>query len=150
MKKLNQKPLLVLAVSLSICAHAFSQSPEPDRHYGRATVNVERGVKIELGNRTTGRITVQGWDRDVIEARAVSPRGDEVVVLRPAEGMTNKRLFIKADYADLENPESRTNRVDSPPQIDGRAVKVHLEISVPRYTEIELIEVWRSDVEVSD
>ncbi|HET6892010.1 MAG TPA: hypothetical protein VFH31_12985, partial [Pyrinomonadaceae bacterium] len=45
-----------------------------ERNYGRTRINAERGLKITLGNRTTGRITVNGWDRDVIEAHAVSER----------------------------------------------------------------------------
>lgn len=136
------------ALLLACSAPAVSQeSREFERHYARASLNVERGVRITLGNRTTGRITVNGWDHDVIEAHAVSPRGDEVVIVRRSGIQGNERLFLKADYADLDH--APTLRLQDPPTIEGKSVKVHLELNVPRYTLIELIEVWRSDVDIT-
>ncbi|MGH9966414.1 MAG: DUF4097 family beta strand repeat-containing protein [Pyrinomonadaceae bacterium] len=121
----------------------------PERQYGRVRINAERGVRVTLGNRTTGRITVNGWDRDVIEAHAVSERGDEVVIAIRPEDPTIKSLFLKADYADLDQPSAPTSRLPNPPLLEGRSFKVHLEVNLPRYTEIELIRVWRSDVQVT-
>ena len=120
-----------------------------ERHYRRVSINVSRGIKVSFDNRTTGRITVKGWDRDVIEARALSTRGDEVVIVGTFEEPSGKRIYLKADYADLDQPDAPTNLVDEPPQIEGSNLKVHLEVNIPRYAEIGLIEVWRSDVEVS-
>ena len=57
-----------------------STPPTTQRLLGRALTAVPRTVRIELGNRSTGRITVQGWDRDEVEARALSSRGEEVVI----------------------------------------------------------------------
>ncbi len=120
-----------------------------ERYLGRVSINVARGVKVFFDNRTTGRITVKGWDRDVIEARALSTRGDEVVVVKTSEESSGKRISLKADYADRDQPDAPTNPLDEPPQSEGSNLQVHLEVSVPRHTEIGLIEVWRSDVEVS-
>ena len=123
-----------------------------DRHYGRARINVERGIKITLGNRTTGRITVNGWDRDVIEAHALSERGDEVVIARFTDDSAGKKLFLKADYADLNKPVAPTTPLMSPPEnskgLKG-LLKVHFEVNVPRYVEIDLIRVWYSDVQIT-
>lgn len=121
-----------------------------ERQYGRFSVGVEGGVRISVGNRTTGRITINGWDRNVIEARAVSTRGDEVVIVNRSEESGIKKFFFKADFADLDQPAAPNARLDSPPEVDGKSVKVHLELNVPRRTEIELIEVWSSDVAISD
>lgn len=120
-----------------------------ERHHGQMKIRVQRGVTIELGNRTTGRITVTGWDRDEIEARALSERGDEVVLFDRLDQSGAQRLFVKADYANVERPAAATDPVADPPQSSGEYLKVHLEISVPRYTQIELIRVWRSDVQVN-
>lgn len=120
-----------------------------ERYLGRVSINVPRGVKVFFDNRTTGRITVKGWDRDVIEARALSTRGEEVVVVKTVEESSGKMISLKADYADRDQPATPTNPIYDPPQIEGSNLKVHLEVNVPRYTEIGVIEVWRSDVEVS-
>ncbi|MEK6283932.1 MAG: hypothetical protein AABN95_26575 [Acidobacteriota bacterium] len=130
-------------------ARGFQGGEEKERHHGRVSINVSRGVKIAFGNRTSGRITVKGWDRDVVEAHAVSTRGEEVVIVKTDEESSEKRLLIKADYADLDQPGAPTSRVNDPPQSDGRSLKIHLEVNVPRYAEIGLIRVWRSDLEVS-
>jgi Toastrack DUF4097 len=120
-----------------------------ERHYGRARINAERGIKITLGNRTTGRITVNGWDRDVIEAHAVSERGDEVVIAQFTDGSAGKKLFLKADYADLNKPAAPTTPLLSPPATGQGLLKVHFEVNVPRYIEIDLIRVWYSDVQIT-
>lgn len=120
---------------------------DSERHYGRARINAERGLKITLGNRTTGRITVNGWDRDVIEAHAVSERGDEVVIARLSD--EGKKLFLKADYADVNQPTAPTTPVGSPPESAKGLLKVHFEVNVPRYVEIDLIRVWYSDVQIT-
>ena len=68
-------------------------------------------MRVILANRTTGRITVNGWDRDVIEAHAVSERGEEVVLVARKQDRRDNRLFLKADYADLDQPADPTNRL---------------------------------------
>lgn len=120
-----------------------------DRHYGRVRINARSGIKITLGNRTTGRITVNGWDRDVIEARAVSERGDEVVIAQFTDDSAGKKLFLKADYADLNKPVAPTTPLMSPPETSKGLLKVNFEVNVPRYVEIDLIRVWYSDVQIT-
>jgi hypothetical protein len=154
MKLLALKLAVVIAtvVMLSIIPVASEEvAGDQDfaRHYGRISFDVARGVKIALGNRTTGRITVNAWDKDVIEAHAISSRGDEVVVIGRSEISGSQRFLIKADYADLDQPGTPTSRVSDPPTVDGSNLQVHLELNVPRYTEIDLIEVWRSNVDVT-
>jgi len=101
-KFLNSNLITVLLISLALAAPAevFSQQfrgvriiapsfeprnrPAEDdivRAFGQVSLNVAKGVHVTLGNRSTGRITVTGWDRDVISARAVSERGQEAMII---------------------------------------------------------------------
>lgn len=126
----------------------FESSSRSGRAFGEVLLNVSRGVQVELGNRSTGRITVTGWDRDVISARAVSQRGDETLIVNQENGIG--RVFLKADYADLESSD-RTSRVNNPPTgDDGRSLQIHLEISLPSYAAIDLIRVSRSNVQITN
>ncbi|MCI0392848.1 MAG: DUF4097 domain-containing protein [Acidobacteria bacterium] len=69
---------------------------------GIVSVKFERGGKISVGNRTTGPIVVVGWDRDFIEASAVSDRGVEAVRVRVDPDPSGARVFLKADYAESD------------------------------------------------
>ncbi len=150
--------LILLALLEPVLAQApippqAPEHPQPpqtrERKFGRAVVAVERPVRLAVDNRTTGRIKVNGWDRDEVEARAISERGEEVVILAINETEKGKLLYFKADYADLDNGTDPSARVlDHPPSFGFRTLQVHLEVNVPRYAEIEQITVIRSDVEV--
>ena len=158
-----------------------------DSRTGIVSVKLERGGKVTLGNRTIGRITVIGWDRDIIEAKSTSERGVEAVRFRIDEESSGKKVWLKADYADNEELAARTSGpalsppiaspspeptvtpkpVITPGQIptiplspaspgpvkpamfDSLPNVVHLEVKLPRYAEIDVIEVNRSDVEVT-
>jgi len=120
-----------------------------NRQLGRGSVGVARGVRLRVDNRTSGRITVHGWDRDVIEAHAFSERGEEVVISAQSEDDGPKVVFMRADYANLGGSEMPTQILDAPPVGKDGPIQVHLEVNVPRYTELELIKVIRSDVEVA-
>jgi hypothetical protein len=78
---------------------------------GIVSVKYERGARISLGNRTTGPIVLVGWDRDSIEASAVSDRGAEAVLVRIDPDLSGARISLKADYDDSEE-----NRVASGPR----------------------------------
>ncbi|HUE84058.1 MAG TPA: DUF4097 family beta strand repeat-containing protein [Pyrinomonadaceae bacterium] len=152
---LGKSILMLLALMEPVLAQAPIPPlvPEPpqtrERRFGRAEVAVERPLRIAVDNRTTGRIKVTGWDRDEVEARAISDRGEEVVILSVNETGAGKLLYLKADYADLETPGAPAARVlDHPPSFGFRTLQVHLEVNVPRYVELEQIRVIRSDVEV--
>lgn len=125
------------------------EAQDKERHHGRVNIPVNRGVRLEVDNRTTGRITLQGWDKDVIEARAVSTRGDEVLIVLQQDTPSGKLVALKADYANFDDPSHITGAVNDAPQVEGSSLQVHLEVNVPRYVEIALIEVWRSDVQVT-
>lgn len=119
-----------------------------ERRFGKVTLPVTRGVQLSVDNRSIGRITVHGWDRDDVEARATSERGDEVVILAQSGGEGPLRLFIKADYADLGTADPTAHELEDAPVNSEGIILVHLEVKAPRYTEIEVIRVIRSDVEV--
>jgi hypothetical protein len=117
------------------------------RLLGKASTAVPKTVQIELGNRSTGRITVQGWDRDEVEAHAFSSRGEEVVIFARGDELT-RRIFLKADYANKSGTGDPTDILDSPPIENDEVVQIHLEVSVPRSAQLERIRVIRSNVQV--
>ena len=145
---------------------------------------------MALGNRTTGRIAVTGWDRDYIEAVATSARGAEYVLADSESGPSGQRVTLKADYLSQPWPDPTPLQAPptSPPQPkpptqsqpvpppggdetrererrrpdafelrdfgrlfrrDAAPDEVHLEVRLPRYAEIELIAVNRSEVEIT-
>jgi len=160
---------------------------------GVVTVKYERGVKISVGNRTTGPIVVVGWDRDYIEASAISDRGAEAVRVKVDSDLSGAGILLKADYAESEenrvglrprlrllerrrafglrdpeggHPETQppakedvpsaptpiipapsvSQGPDLPPMFYSRSGEIFLEVKVPRYAEIEMITVNRSEV----
>ncbi len=155
--------LLIALGSLCVVPAPVAQTPQTslvgpldrtviaERQFGRASFVVARGLTIEVGNRSVGPIIINGWSQDVIAAHAMSARGDEVVIVHASETAAGKKLFLKADYADLAMPTAPTTRaVETPPFADNRPLEIQLEIKVPRYAEIERITVIRSKVEISD
>lgn len=157
----------------------------------RVRVRLTRGGRVALGNRTTGRIVVTGWDRDYVEAVATSTRGAEYVRADSEAGPSGQRVTLKADYLTQSWPEvppvhappaSPTQPTPTPSpggdvikEREGRRVErerrrgeerawprfwpfgrpdsvpdeVHLEVKLPRYADIELITVNRSEVEIT-
>lgn len=65
---------------------------------GRAKIKFDPAYSVQVDNRSTGRITVIGWDKDFIEATATSERGDEMVVVRSYDDKGTPVLYLKADY----------------------------------------------------
>lgn len=181
--------LAVLAAAACHAAALAQDAPAVERDEQSRTVRVplERGGKVELGNRTTGRIVVHGWDKDYIEAVATSERGTEYVRASSERDSSGQRVFLKADYlthsmppipqpvqtpqpaqskqAPQPAPGSPPNAPDTKPPTPPASDKeqkpfqllfdfprgeVHLEVKLPRYAEIEVINVNRSEVEVTD
>jgi hypothetical protein len=143
---------------------------------GVVSIKIGRVAKINVGNRTTGPIVVIGWDRDFIEATATSDRGTEGVRVKVDSDTSGTRVALKADYAEsvglrhgveIERPAPPESlppvKADIPDRptppitfFDGRGLnlrfrpgEIFLEVKVPRHTELELIEVVRSNVIVS-
>ncbi|MDT4953255.1 MAG: hypothetical protein QOJ02_1393 [Acidobacteriota bacterium] len=124
MNKRDYKFLLILLVMAS-CLIAFAlttasaqQATEAQKDVqldkrieldqpGLVKVKFEKGGKVAVDNRTTGRITVVGWDRDFIEATATSERGSEAVRVEITDDSLGRRVFLKADYADFGEEEAR-------------------------------------------
>jgi hypothetical protein len=70
-------------------------------------VALERGAAVAIENRTTGRISITGWDKDYIEAVATSARGLESVRVNVSADGPQKRVWLKADYFDSDEVEGR-------------------------------------------
>lgn len=81
---------------------------------GRVSIKVERGQggRVTVDNRTTGRITVIGWDQDTVEATATSERGVEAVRVAMKDS-PSKIISLKADY--LKRPEDDQPRPEATP-----------------------------------
>jgi phage baseplate assembly protein gpV len=114
MNKRGSKVLLIVLV-MAGCLLAFAlttalaqESKEKNITLDQArrfSLKFERGDKITVDNRTTGRITIIGWDSNFIEATATSERGVEVVNVEVNNDASGRRIFLKADYADLGDGE---------------------------------------------
>jgi hypothetical protein len=103
-----------------------------------------------VDNRTTGSIKVNGWDRDAISVRAVSERGEEVVILERKTAGRDNQVFLKADYADLENTDRTARVLDLPPLGADGPIQIQLEVSLPRKASISVIRVMRSNLVVEN
>lgn len=90
--------LAVAACPSSVFAQGDAPPVERDEEARTVRVRLERGGKVELDNRTTGRIVVSGWDRDYIEAVATSERGREYVRAYSGRDTSWQRVSLTADY----------------------------------------------------
>jgi hypothetical protein len=187
--------LLLMLPRASLGAPSRAAAPTQDRPPARSApaverdeqrrvrVRLEKGGRVSLDNRTTGRIVATGWDRDYIEAVATSERGTEHVRASSEDGASGQKVWLKADYlteawpsipplaAQPIQPPAKPSQTPAPPaagsggrnEISPAAVEafgrllrsydapdeVHLEVKLPRYAEIELITVNRSEVEIT-
>lgn len=102
-----------LAATCFLLAHAergaAQQAATPNPQSGRVSIQLERGQgnRLSVDNRTTGRITVIGWDRDTVEATATSERGVEAVRVAMKD-LPAKIISLRADY--LKRPEDELQR----------------------------------------
>ena len=87
-----------------------------------------RGGKVIVRNRS-GRITVTGWDRDTVAAKATSTNRAEEVAVRITEATSPHGAL-------LITPETGSG-------------KVHLEVKLPRHAEVEVVSS-HGDVEAAD
>ena len=97
---------------------------------GPVTLKLERGGKLSLGN-TSGPITIVGSERDTVEARAT---GSEPVGIRVYQSPSRPVLVL------------------SVAALSGRRVsgEARLDVKVPRYAEIEMVDMRDGEVDVSD
>ena len=153
--------MLFLLVAISHRVLAQEQLPEKE---GSVTLKFEKGTRIAIENSTTGPVVVIGWDRDVIEATAVSDRGTEKVRVKTGFAFDAPVLALTAVYAERE----RTEKMEEDPiaipqrilrdfgsfmarpfQTNSRSGEILFEVRVPRSAELEPFRVFRSDVLVS-
>lgn len=83
----------------SVARHAQTTSGDV-KEAGRVSARLERGGRVAVDNRTRGRIRVVGWDRNTIEATAISERGFEAVKIRIDEASGGRLISLDTDYAD--------------------------------------------------
>lgn len=140
------------------------EQPQPQEKEGTVSVKFEKGTRIAVDNSTTGPIIVIGWDRDVIEATAMSDRGIERVRIKTGFAFDSPVISLTATYAERE----RTEKLDEDPnagpqkllrdigsfmsrpfQNFARQGEIFFEVKVPRSAELEPIRVFRSDVVVT-
>ena len=105
--------LLATAFFLCACAERIAAQEITSPQEGRVSVKLERGDSIAVDNRTTGRITVIGWDKDTVEATATSERGTEAVRVSLKETPVMKFILLKADY--LKRAEDEKPRPEPTP-----------------------------------
>lgn len=96
-------------------------------------VKLVRGGKVAISSRS-GRIVVTGWDRDVVQATAMGDNGPVPIETQSTGDPTHPRLLLVV-------PSPSTRRYSK---------EAKLDVKVPRYADVETLEGYRGDVEVSD
>ena len=96
------------------------------------SVKLARGGKVAISSRS-GRITVSGWDRDVVQATASGDNGPVPIETQMTGDPSRPRLLLVV-------PASARRIL--------REVK--LDVKVPRYADVETLEGYRGDMEISD
>lgn len=96
-------------------------------------VKLARGGKVAISSRS-GRIAVSGWDRDVVQATATGDNGPVPIETQTTGDQSHPRLLLVVP-AGLARRISRDARLD---------------VKVPRYADLETLEGYRGDIEVSD
>jgi hypothetical protein len=149
-------------------------APEVERdEQRRVRVKVPHGMKVAVDNVTTGRIVVEGWDRDYVEAVATSERGTEHVRARTVSDPDGQYFALTADYltppwpslpslwrvlsgrpAPTSSPAPKPTPTPAPepapqPKYFPAPEEIHLHVRLPRQAVLYLIEVNRSEVEVT-
>lgn len=92
-------------------------------------VKLSHGGKVSISSRA-GRIVVTGWDRDTVQAAAVGDNGPLPIETQTTGDPAHPRLLLVV---------SRRNFRDA-----------RIDVKVPRYADVETLEGYRGDIEVSD
>ncbi|MFY9570367.1 MAG: DUF4097 family beta strand repeat-containing protein, partial [Blastocatellia bacterium] len=96
-------------------------------------VKLGRGGKVAISSRA-GRIVVSGWDRDVVQASATGDNGPVPIETQTTGDQSHPRLLLVV-------PSSSARRY-------GR--EANLDVKVPRYADLETLEGYRGDIDVTD
>lgn len=94
------------------------------------SVKLARGGKVAISNRS-GQIIVRGWDRDVVEASATGDNGPVQIETQTTGDPARPRLLLTIS-------SRRYSR------------EARLDVKVPRYADVETLEGYRGEVEVTD
>ncbi len=113
---------LVVAQSL---ADSHSESPAD------AEFKLARGGRVTISN-TSGRITVTGWERDTIEATATQEDDARAV-----------RVAITGDAQRARVEIERNSQREW-----GGGREIHLTVRLPRYAELESVQLRDGEIEV--
>jgi hypothetical protein len=133
-----------------------------DKDYIEARATSERGLEAVRFNISDDVPDKKIWlkadyaRRDEAETTSTEPKPEPSMVIKTPPTMTKPTspTVPTSVPTQLPQPETSDKREisdsDVPPlRSDGRPVEVDLEVSVPRYAEIEVIRVTRSNVEVT-
>lgn len=94
------------------------------------------GDKVNVSNRFDfGSISIEGWDRDTVQAVATSENGTESVPVSITDDPSDARRV-----AIITSPSGRSQS----------SSRVHLEVKIPRDAELEPIYVPKAEVKVTD
>ena len=93
-------------------------------------VKLARGGKVAISSRS-GQIIINGWDRDTVQANATGENGPVQIDTQTTGDPARPRLLLTIS-----------------PRRFGRDAR--LEVKVPRYADVETLEGYRGDIEVTD
>jgi hypothetical protein len=103
---------------------------EEQVHVEPISVKLARGGKVAISSRS-GQIIVNGWDRDIVEASATGDNGPVPIETQTTGDPARPRLLL----------------VISPRRF-GRDTR--MEVKIPRYADLETLDGFRGDIEVTD
>lgn len=103
---------------------------EEQVHVEPVNVKLVRGGKVAISSRS-GQIIVNGWDRDTVQANATGENGPVQIDTQTTGDPARPRLLLTIS-----------------PRRFGRDAR--LEVKVPRYADVETLEGYRGDIEVTD
>lgn len=94
------------------------------------SVKLARGGKVAISSRY-GQIVVTGWDRDIVQASAAGEYGPMPVETQTTGDPARPRLLLT---------------------VSGRRIArdAKLDVKVPRYADVETLEGYRGDINITD
>lgn len=93
------------------------------------TVKLAQGGKVAISSRS-GHIAVTGWDREIVQATAVGDNGPVPIETQSTGDPSHPRLLLVVARRNLRDAK--------------------VDVKVPRYADVETLEGYRGDIEVSD
>ncbi|HEU4388688.1 MAG TPA: DUF4097 family beta strand repeat-containing protein [Blastocatellia bacterium] len=91
------------------------------------SAKLERGTKLAISN-PNGSVTITGWDHDTVEAEADGDDGTEAIAARSVQESGSRKMVL---------------------EIRRRRGQADLHVKVPRYADIDPLDVRNGDLQVS-